>query len=346
MQHPDEGLIHTWLDGELSIDEAASLEAHIAECAECSAKVAEARGLVAASSRIVSALDIVPSGVIPAAPLKRKSWYQNTQLRAAAAVMIVAGASFLVMQGRDKPTMDRVMRTALPRVEEAVRDTGLNGRDSSRDSDHSSDAAAPAPSRPMPTPAPVASSAPSTRQLKNARGQEMPASPPVQPPANEGAALSGKVSGADVDIGTIALKRDTTRLEEVVVTGVATAPARAAEVGASVARDLRKVRSDTTAGIVRTVFQVSPNAEVTLTDNAAAAFSQSTAQRRKGIVAEPVQQPAPPAPTTPQRANASTPRAINTISWIDKRGHLMTLTGPLSKEELELLRKRLPEDQR
>jgi hypothetical protein len=34
MQHPDEGLIHTWLDGELSDEQAASFETHIAECAD------------------------------------------------------------------------------------------------------------------------------------------------------------------------------------------------------------------------------------------------------------------------------------------------------------------------
>ena len=27
MQHPDEGMIHTWLDGEFSAEEAAALEA-------------------------------------------------------------------------------------------------------------------------------------------------------------------------------------------------------------------------------------------------------------------------------------------------------------------------------
>jgi anti-sigma factor RsiW len=150
MQHPDEGLIHTWLDGELSDEQAASFETHIAECADCSAKVAEARGLIAASSRIVTALDLVPAGVIPGAAPKRRSWYQNTQLRAAAAVMIVAGASLLVMQNRDKSAMDRVMSTAAPPRGEVARDTVASGRDSSRPSATAADAVAPTP-KPMPT---------------------------------------------------------------------------------------------------------------------------------------------------------------------------------------------------
>ncbi len=65
MEHVDEGTIHAWLDGALAADEGARIAAHIAGCASCAAAVAEARGLIAASSRILSALDDVPGGVIP-----------------------------------------------------------------------------------------------------------------------------------------------------------------------------------------------------------------------------------------------------------------------------------------
>ena len=63
--HPDEGLLHEWLDDQLSPTDAAAIQAHIAGCAECGARVAEARGLISASRRILSALDEVPAGVIP-----------------------------------------------------------------------------------------------------------------------------------------------------------------------------------------------------------------------------------------------------------------------------------------
>ena len=66
MQHPDEGTIHAWLDGELPEDQANEIAAHARDCPECSATVAEARGLIAASTRILTALDNVPAGVIPA----------------------------------------------------------------------------------------------------------------------------------------------------------------------------------------------------------------------------------------------------------------------------------------
>ncbi len=65
MNHLDEGTIHAWLDGALDATRARDAEAHVAQCAACSAAVAEARGLIAGSSRILNALDDVPSGVTP-----------------------------------------------------------------------------------------------------------------------------------------------------------------------------------------------------------------------------------------------------------------------------------------
>ena len=64
-EHPDEGLIHAWLDDALSAAEAERLAAHVQTCADCQARVAEARGLIAGASRIVAALDDVPSGARP-----------------------------------------------------------------------------------------------------------------------------------------------------------------------------------------------------------------------------------------------------------------------------------------
>lgn len=63
--HPDEGLLHEWLDEQLSAADAAIMQSHVESCAECQARVAEARGLMAASHRILSALDDVPANVIP-----------------------------------------------------------------------------------------------------------------------------------------------------------------------------------------------------------------------------------------------------------------------------------------
>ena len=67
MQHLDEGTIHAWLDGALDAAEVARVEQHARACASCAAAVAEARGLVAGASRILSALDQVPGNVVPSA---------------------------------------------------------------------------------------------------------------------------------------------------------------------------------------------------------------------------------------------------------------------------------------
>jgi len=96
MQHLDEGTIHSWLDGALSADEAARVEAHVKECPQCAAAVAEARGFIAASSRILTALDNAPRGVIPAAaPAKR---VDPMVWRIAATVLVVAAGTLAVFR--------------------------------------------------------------------------------------------------------------------------------------------------------------------------------------------------------------------------------------------------------
>lgn len=113
MQHPDEGTIHAWLDGALPPAEAAALEAHVASCAECSAAVAEARGMLAGASRILSALDDVPGGVIPvpapadatrvapgrgSAAEVRPSRFRAARWQVAAGLMVAIAGSWLVMR--------------------------------------------------------------------------------------------------------------------------------------------------------------------------------------------------------------------------------------------------------
>lgn len=104
--HLDEGTIHAWLDGALDAEEARRVERHAAECETCRAAVAEARGLIAGASRILSALDDVPSGVVPNSPAfgtsgrrtggqrPRSLWniLHFTPTRAAAAAVVLAAA--------------------------------------------------------------------------------------------------------------------------------------------------------------------------------------------------------------------------------------------------------------
>jgi hypothetical protein len=95
MPHPDEGLIHAWLDGELDTAEAARVEALVESDAQWAAAAAEARGLIAASARIVGALDRVPANVIPnAAPARPAS--RRWVWRAAAVLALMAGSAVVL----------------------------------------------------------------------------------------------------------------------------------------------------------------------------------------------------------------------------------------------------------
>jgi len=112
MRHLDEGTIHAWIDGELPVAERAEAEAHVAECAECAAAVAEARGFIAASSRILIALDSVPGGVLPAAastgssaprPAQPRRFVASRAWMAAAAVLVLSTVSVIAIRTGSNP---------------------------------------------------------------------------------------------------------------------------------------------------------------------------------------------------------------------------------------------------
>ena len=100
-EHPDEGTIHAWLDGALDDANARALAAHVASCRSCAERVAEARGLIAGASRIVGALDDVPTTgsapwgqVAAGAPVTSRAasawrWLRVTPARAAMAATIL-----------------------------------------------------------------------------------------------------------------------------------------------------------------------------------------------------------------------------------------------------------------
>jgi putative zinc finger protein len=131
-EHLDEGTIHAWLDGALAPDESARVESAAASCAECAALVAEARGLVAASSRILSSLDAVPAGVLPGtsanvdqlAALRARQrastrhWWQDRRVMVAASLVFVAGVSSLVLRSTPDevitPTTQMAAESTIP----------------------------------------------------------------------------------------------------------------------------------------------------------------------------------------------------------------------------------------
>lgn len=139
---PDEGLVHAWLDGELSAEEASRVERLVAEDAEWAAAAAEARGLVAASTRILGALDVVAGDVIPrggsaagvSAPmlvgsrvpsLRFTTRRMPTWLRVAAGVVLVAGVGYL--------GVDRTATMLAPSVSRGITSTATVSPSDSRE---------------------------------------------------------------------------------------------------------------------------------------------------------------------------------------------------------------------
>ena len=137
--HLDEGTIHAWLDGALDAEEAARVERHAAECGPCAAAIAEARGLVAGASRILTALDGVPGNVVPKTGVSvggsrsrrtRSLWatlHLTPARAAAAAIVVMAAGTALVLRNApnaarsaiklaDNPNPAATMQPAAPMV--------------------------------------------------------------------------------------------------------------------------------------------------------------------------------------------------------------------------------------
>ena len=122
MNHLDEGTIHAWLDGALDAAQSAALETHVTSCPQCADAVAEARGLIAASSRILMALDddrvnVVPKAPVPGVvpmPSQRRVRRTAPWIGAVAAVLLAA----VVLQ-TSQFSNDRVASLPMPLQSEA-----------------------------------------------------------------------------------------------------------------------------------------------------------------------------------------------------------------------------------
>lgn len=125
--HVEDGTIHAWLDGAMDAAAAAWVERHVAECVVCAAQVAEARGLVAASSRVLAALDASPAA-LPAAVKARAAiakgggigWRPQWWWRAAAGLVVVIGGTMLLRHAERRGGAERAGKVAAPAVTPAV----------------------------------------------------------------------------------------------------------------------------------------------------------------------------------------------------------------------------------
>jgi len=227
MQHLDEGTIHAWLDGALPTTEAREVEEHVGECGACSAMVAEARGLVAGASRIVSSLDVVRGNVIPKKPAGgagKSLWHSLhlTPARAALAATVMIAVSTLLTVRHDTET--KLIPPSAP--------ASVAPAPASREAPAiNAQSAAPA-SRPAPPP--------------SVRGATALSDAPVPRPKDEVTSPAKPKEEARADIASDAVRPrlDSLRVEPAktavagAVAGLPAAPAPGAAVGAASANSL------------------------------------------------------------------------------------------------------------
>ncbi len=343
MQHPDEGMIHTWVDGELSSEGAMAFEAHAAECEQCKAAIAEARGFIAASSRIVVSLDAVPGGVIPVAKPVRRLWYSSPQFRAAAAVLVVAGASFLVTRtGVQKETMavadSRAVEGTAP-AQQALAMLDSSGSPATSKKQQSAVANEAATSI-----EPAKPSTPRVAQAALSRDKvAMKATAPMAAASRE-----EDFSGKGVRGGTA----------EGVAKGIAEPAMKAADAVSPrpmafvvAVPELKIVHVDSSATTKMTTYQSSSGAEVVLTDLGPAPIMSKTAstadESRQLAITGVASVPPPVAANAPTAQAAPAARArrevvAHTINWVDPvTRRRYSLSGPVSVEELEAIKSQL-----
>jgi anti-sigma factor RsiW len=93
VQHVDEGILHAFLDGELTPAEVTELERHTSVCVPCRTALAEAREFHAESKAMILALDVdVPATRVATRPipLPRTGWTRRMTTLAWAASLIAA----------------------------------------------------------------------------------------------------------------------------------------------------------------------------------------------------------------------------------------------------------------
>ncbi|HEX9084932.1 MAG TPA: zf-HC2 domain-containing protein [Gemmatimonadaceae bacterium] len=357
MQHPDEGTIHSWLDGALSADEAARIEAHVQECSQCAVAVAEARGFIAASSRILTALDNAPRGVIPVtAPKKR---IDPMVWRVAATVLVVAAGTFVVVRDRgsdEQPTSVTAgrgilleKRASLPEQAPSAIGQAPSVGDAAAPKAAASKALAIGTARKT-----VVSDSSSDVASRDSKAI---ASAGVMMRAGQRAAGPGYAGGPAPTAPTL--------VAPLGVTGALTMDA------ARASEPLKVIGTPQRIGVKVTLYEVVPGDTVTLTEQVPPSLTSTVVA---GTAAAPIERQAsgksagasskaganPPAMAAARNQkrvdealSASAPSAalptaqnslgntVNTISWNDSAGNTLTLTGRMSKARLQEIKIRI-----
>ena len=329
MQHLDEGTIHSWLDGALNADEAARAEAHVKECPQCAAAVAEARGFIAASSRILTALDNAPRGVIPAAAPGRR--VDPIVWRIAATVMVVAAGTLVVFRnGVGTAKTDQAAVQTVPTAS-SVAGPEISMRDEGTGTTGAPATPATTRAKPGPTATARAISKPSAMEKRGAVG-EVAASDQVTRSRNVPAAAPAAQTFAQTS-GAVA--RDASEQPQV----------------------LKVVGTPRTIGAKVTLYEVAPGDTVTLTEptvlqlqsavvTGVAEQSPTRQSAGKAATAAPMRRAdaaavsAPPvASANAQASRVESANGVTTITWLDPvTGNMLRLSGRMPVARLQEIR--------
>ncbi len=136
--HVSEESIHAWLDGAMDRNDSNTVAQHVRSCASCDAAVAEARGFIAASARIVNAAEVTTRSIISRDDVRRASarivagapmekaktssrWRTRFVAQIAAGLMLmIAGVSY--MGNRDRAS-DRTRDSTRDGMRDGTRDS-------------------------------------------------------------------------------------------------------------------------------------------------------------------------------------------------------------------------------
>jgi len=166
MSHLEEGVLHALLDGEIPSGELPPIQAHLAGCAECRARLEAERGLLGEAAGLVELLEL-PAGeaVAPRRIAARAPW--TRRLAWAASIVAALGLGYA---GRGWRVSDvRTPVQALARTNAATPQPDA-ARELAKAPEPSADLPAPAPPAPKPTHAsrrPAAAAPPPQREPGN-----------------------------------------------------------------------------------------------------------------------------------------------------------------------------------
>ncbi|HEV8612311.1 MAG TPA: zf-HC2 domain-containing protein [Gemmatimonadales bacterium] len=185
MSHLEEGLLHALLDGEIPSTELPPIQAHLAACPECRARLEAERQLLGDAEGLVGLLELPPAGTAPVRrpPARSQQTVWPRRLAWAATVILAVGMGYVA---RGVPPVAKQEIVSLP-------ETVIARERSDRGDLTAKPEIATGPRAPRDNP--VIAKAPSTRSEPAAKRQ-LAAKPAAQPAAEPKESSSGAVAAA------------------------------------------------------------------------------------------------------------------------------------------------------